>query len=386
MQGREQERLDEVVRYGEEGVCRMRKLIPLFKVFMAPFAPDDVANVLTSGFIGQGKVAERFERVLREHLRMPILITNSCTGAIEMVLTYLGVGPGDEVITTPLTCVATNAPIVHLGARPVWADVYPNTGNIDPASVAKRITPRTKAIIAVDWTGRRADYTRLRMVAGNIPIIQDAAHGPLLNPSEAHGDYVCFSYGPIKHLTSGDGGGIATFNGEAMAALRLLRWYGLDRESRHDFRCAQDIRKPGMKWHMNDINAAIGIANMSGLEGRIRLHRENAYELYHRLLASEESLPDLMIPAYDDQSNYWVFPIRVYPPLREAFREYLAENGIESSQVHARNDKHSGYHYPSGDLPGLDEFDASQLNLPCGWWVTALDIDHIVKTIREWRP
>ncbi|KPV51456.1 hypothetical protein SE17_21085, partial [Kouleothrix aurantiaca] len=135
-------------------------MIPLFNVFMADDAAARVADVLASGYIGQGQQCEAFEQALQPLLDTPAppLLLNSCTSAIDLALHLSGVGPGDEVITTPVTCTATNSPIVTRGARPVWADVDPITGLIDPADVARKITRRTKAILGVDWGGSVCDY------------------------------------------------------------------------------------------------------------------------------------------------------------------------------------------------------------------------------------
>jgi dTDP-4-amino-4,6-dideoxygalactose transaminase len=357
-------------------------MIPLFKVAMSREAAHAVSRVLDSGFIGQGEYVDKFEHALAEILPMGAVTTNSCTSAIELVLTHLGVGPGDEVITSPLTCTASNAPIVHLGARPVWADVDSLTGNIDPYSISQLVTPRTRAIIAVDWTGRRADYWSIRQAAPGIPIIEDAAHGPLFKDGDQHGDFICSSYGPIKHLTAGDGGSVAHADAGVRAALRLLRWYGLDRTSGKDFRCAQNIVRPGMKWHMNDINAAIGLANLKDLPTIVHRHRENARRLHEGLRNSTS----ITLPPLDPDSNYWVFPILVAPLRRRALQTYLTERGIMSSQVHMRNDRHDGFNYPAGPLPGLDVYDSTHLNVPCGWWVGDPGIDEIVTALHEWKP
>lgn len=353
-------------------------MIPLFKVFMASDAPSRVGRVLGSGFIGQGPVVEEFERELERVTPYPAVSMNSCTSSIHAVLMYLGVGPGDEVITTPLTCVATNAPILAVGARPVWADVDGLTGNIDPEDVQRKITRRTKAIIAVNWTGRPADYATLKEFG--VPVIEDAAHGPLIADRET-GDFICYSFGPIKHLTSGDGGAVVTRDPSARAVLRLLRWYGLDRTSSKDFRCAQDIQHTGMKFHMTDINAAIGLANLPSLRWIVGRHQHHASELYARIKN------DLVLMApFSPESNYWVFPLVIRSGYRDRFRAYVEEQGIAASQVHARNDKHTGYNYPNGELPGLEHYDASHINIPCGWWLAPGDLDRIIKVVNEWEP
>jgi dTDP-4-amino-4,6-dideoxygalactose transaminase len=176
--------------------------IPLFKVNMAPEAWLASKRVLESGYVGQGPMVNEFEQRFAEAtgLDRPPLGVNSCSAAIDLALHVIGVSPGDEVITTPITCSASNGPIVTRGAKIVWADVDPLTGCIDPRSVARLVTNHTKAVLAVDWGGRSCDYTALRAAVGQhnwidttsfeeaaqgrpskvfgpfIPIIQDAAH------------------------------------------------------------------------------------------------------------------------------------------------------------------------------------------------------------------
>jgi len=351
--------------------------IPLFKVMMTPVAKDAVAQVLDSGFIGQGAVVDEFEKELERITPYGVVSMNSCTSSIHAVLMYLGVGPGDEVICPPLTCVASIAPVLAVGARPVWADVDRTTGNINEFDVAMKVNRRTKAIIAVNWTGRPPDYAGL--CSTGIPVIEDAAHGPLIG-DRATGDFICYSFGPIKHLTCGDGGAVSTPNPAARAALRLLRWYGLDRTSSKDFRCAQDIQEAGMKFHMNDINASIGLANLKKLQSVVLRHQINAGSLWAEL----GDLPFLEQIPFSVSSNYWVFPIKLYDPEdRDKLKLHLENCGIMSSQVHARVDHHSAYKFPNGDLPGLDEYDSCHLNIPCGWWVTDEQRAHIIASVRS---
>lgn len=360
-------------------------MIPLFKVAMEPEAGRDVERVLRSGYIGQGAIVEEFEAKLSAlYDGRPVITTNSCTSAIQLALRFLGVGPRDEVITTPLTCIATNAPIVAMGARPVWADVD-EYGLVDVEKVEKLITYRTYAVIVVNWTGRQVDLSKLREVInrkhGYIPIIVDAAHGPL-NVSPL-ADFTCLSFGPIKHLTCGDGGAVVLggdWNDKfTVDDMKLLRWYGLNRESTADFRCEQDIVEPGMKWHMNDINAAIGLANLEALKYNVHRHKRNAAYLYDNL----RNVPTIALPDFDPSSDYWVFPLRVLNGRRDELKKHLEANLIQASQVHARNDKHTGYQFYSGPLPGLDAFDAEQLNIPCGWWISEGSLAAIVKAVKD---
>lgn len=349
-------------------------MIPLFKVAMSPEAPAHVAEVLQSGYIGQGEQGEAFEHALQGLLGTPEppLTVNSCTSAIDLALHLIGVGPGDAVITTPVTCTATNSPIVNRGAVPVWADVDPHTGLIDPADVARKITPRTKAIMAVDWGGVTCDYAVLKDFG--IPVIQDAAHSLTAGIG---GDYVCWSFQAIKHLTTGDGGALWCPQDQLERA-RLLRWYGLDRRSKADFRCEQDITEVGYKFHMNDIAAAIGLANIGQVPEQIAATRFNAAEYNHRL----PGLPGIELPRWDERSPYWLYTLLVED--RAGFIAYLADHGIASSPVHARNDKHSGFSYPNGPLPGVDHFASRNVAIPVGWWLTSEERQQIIRTVRLW--
>ena len=374
--------------------------IPLFKVRMSPEAAVGVADVLASGYVGQGPKCEEFEREFSRLIGAPepVLLLNSCTSAIDLALHLIGVGPGDEVITTPITCTATNSPPALRGARLVWADVDPLTGNIDPADVARKVTARTKAVIAVNWGGRRPDYGAL-FLASPAPIIEDAAHGPYSrNPLASS---ICWSFQAIKHLTTGDGGALLTAP-DGMKRAKLLRWYGLDRESGADFRCAQNIQEIGYKYQSNDIAAAIGLANLPGMAAAVERHQANARYYAHFL----RGIPGVTVPPFDPASSYWLFTILVDD--RADFMAHLAERGIATSQVHARNDKHDAFKAVSrrrvascrlGDaermyveydtdepwhLPGVDSFDARQVSIPVGWWVSDAQREYIARVIADW--
>jgi len=255
-------------------------MIPLFKVFTAPEAADRVAATLASGYLGEGRRVAEFERGFGDLIGSPVrpLAVNSCTSALDLALHLCGVGPGDVVISTPMTCTATNTMIVNRGAKILWADVDPLTGLIDPTSVAQLIDTwgvDFRAILAVDWGGRLCDYDALKAAAGGIPVIEDAAHVAGGQSWESRGDCVAFSFQAIKHLTTGDGGALIVPAVERDRA-RLLRWYGLDRESSASFRCDQRITEAGYKYHLNDIAASIGLANLPHTEWVVDLHREHA--------------------------------------------------------------------------------------------------------------
>lgn len=353
--------------------------IEVFRVLMSPNAKHRVGDVLDSGYIGQGEQVERFERAFGEAVGAyaPPLSLNSCTSAIDLALHLCDVGAGDEVVTTPITCTATNSHIAHRGARIVWADVAPQTGNLDPASVARLVTWRTKAVIAVDWGGRACDYAALRAAAPGVPIIQDAAHAFL---GALGGDYVCWSFQAIKALTTSDGGALLTPPAQLERG-RLLRWFGLDRRSSADFRCAQDIRAIGFKYHMTDVNAAIGLANLELAIRGVHTARENA-QYYCDWLSG---LPGVIVPPYDRACSYWLFTILVED--RADCMAYLAERGIASTQTHRRNDVHTAFRAASDTriaLPGAQYFDDHQVAIPVGWWIAEEQREYIAAVVTAW--
>ena len=378
-------------------------MIPLFKVLMSEEAPRRVAEVLRSGHVAQGPQVDAFEAALHGPLGLgqgqEILAVSSGTAALDLALHLCGVGPGDEVVTTAMTCTATNQHVVHRGARPVWADVDRVTGLISPASVAEKITERTKAIVAVDWGGVPCDYDELRRVAKTsardgwrspIPIIEDAAHAFLATYkgrplAQGGGDLICWSLQAIKTLTTGDGGLLLAPHGYQAERARLLRWFGLDRRSTANFRCSQDIRELGFKYHLNDIAAAIGLANLPLAVEAVKKHRANVRDLHLRLSSLQIYKGRIALPPCNPEASWWVYTILVED--RPSFEAAMADAGIQVSQVHARNDRHTAFRAAAGEqgpLPGLDWFSAREIAIPCGWWLSDSDIDHIVGAVTSW--
>ena len=361
-------------------------MIPLFKVRMSPTISDELEKVFASGYIAQGPKVDEFEREVGKALGLPVPPTavNSGTSALDLALDIIGVGPGDEVITTPMTCFATNINIIRRGATIVWADVYSNTGLINPFDVAGKITRKTKAIIGVDWAGQFADYGSLK--AFGIPVIEDAAHVFDVNGVNAErGDYIMYSLQAIKFLTTGDGGLLITPDEETRKMARSKRWYGLDRDNDQSFRSAQDIDILGTKCNMNDISATIGLSNIRYAINSVHLHTKNAKTLTYLLkdIGFAKTVP------FDFRSSYWMFPLVMRPGIdRNLFEAHMLRNGIQIAQVHTRNDVYTVTKPFRGDfLAGLDNFSRRQINIPCGWWMTEADIEYVADTIKKFgRP
>lgn len=361
---------------------------------MSPDAPIQVSNVLTSGFIGQGQKVEEFEDKLKNHFNNTFINTlNSCTSALELAVHMVKneYDPNCEIITTPLTCTATNLAIISRGAKIKWADVDSNTCNIDLDDVEKKITPQTKAIMVVHWGGYPVDLDRLKDIQfkafkkfGRSPIvIEDCAHawgakykGKLIG---TYGNFAAFSFQAIKHLTTGDGGILISPDDEYHQRAKLLRWYGLDRTSSKDFRCGQNIREAGFKWHMNDIAATIGLCNIEHTNYLVQKHKDNG-RYYNFAL---KNIPGIRLlennPNYE--SSYWIYTMMVQD--RPDFVKKMKEKGIMVGQVHDRNDKHECLQEYKALLPNLDTISNEMICIPCGWWVTKENREYIVNCIKE---
>lgn len=395
-------------------------MIDLFRPYMSPHAVARVSQVISYRddgrmFIGQGGQVDLFERALKMTLNAPtdVVTVNSGTSALTLAMYIAGVGPGKTVIATPMTCSASNSPIITQFARVVWADVDPITGLISPESVKDRVQwclrhlgQAPAAIVAVDWGGALCDYPALIEAAQvemfgrswQVPIIQDAAHSILAFDSvsgwpgsRSGADFICYSFQAIKHLTTVDGGALICKDEANTEQAKLLRWYGLDRTTGDSFRCSQDIQSPGFKFHMNDVNAAIGLANIADLHGVVEKHRENAkfydaaFEDIDAVGGSGKYPSPLMTPESNDGSSWWLYTLLVHD--RDAFIAFMAEREIGCSQVHRRNDAHPGFirrTYGHTPLPGVDTFAEYEVAIPVGWWLTAEDRNRVVGAVRDW--
>lgn len=361
--------------------------IPLFKVHMAPTVMEPLRQVLFSGFITQGPKVDEFEEKLANFIGNKKIITvNSGTSALHLSLDLARVEEGDEVITTPMTCTATNWPILAHKAKIVWADIDPETGNIDPESIKKCITKKTKAIMVVDWGGYPCDIDTIKKYVGDIPVIEDAAHAfGAIYKNRMVGqtaDFTVFSFQAIKHVTTADGGALAVGKEKHYKRGVLLRYFGIDRKKRSkDYRIEKDIYEWGYKFHMNDVNATIGIENLKHINDILKKHRENA-EYYKKAFAGLNKIT-LLREDKDYLSSYWLFTMKVDNP--ERFMKHMKAKNIMASQVHRRNDNHPVTKPFRKHLPGVDEFSKHMVCIPVGWWVTKEDKEYIADVARSYK-
>ena len=361
--------------------------IPLFKVFMADTVGDKVRDVLYSGYVGEGPKVAEFEGIISNYIgHNRVLTLNSGTAGLQLAY-HMAINhdPNAEIITTPITCTATNTPILTNNAKLVWANVDPITGSIDPSDIERKITKNTKAISMVHWGGNPCDIEKINQIAkaNNIKVIEDGAHswGTTYKgkPVGNHSDFVMYSLQAIKHISSIDGGVLVCKSSEDYKRGKLLRWYGIDRTQTDgkDLRCETDVVEAGYKAHMNDVCATIGIENFKHLNHIVSKHRKNA-AFYNKEFKGYSSIT-LLPENPDGQSAYWLYTFHVNN--RDELMEKLKSEGIASSKVHARNDTHSMFKNSYVELPNATKFNDTHLCIPVGWWVNEDELSYIAQKV-----
>jgi dTDP-4-amino-4,6-dideoxygalactose transaminase len=382
-------------------------MLSLFKVFMSQDVLQPVNDTLMSGFVTQGEKVEQFETTLKTYLGTPHLLTlNSATAGLTLATRLLknpdehfhwpGFDETEDIVLTPsLTCFATTAAILANGVKIRWIDVDLETANIDLTDLKNKLSEKTKIIYLVHWGGNPVDLDELKELQeyslqqyGFKPmIVEDCAHafGAEYNGRKiGNSDNICvFSLQAIKHLTTGDGGIITLPNKVLYDRCKLLRWYGIDREKRNykgkDFRLENDIVEYGYKFHMNDLNATIGLYNLPHMDSLLEKNRANARQLDEGL----NQTPGITLMKYNPKCNsaHWLYTVRVHNKV--IFMERMKEFGIMTSQVHNRNDSHSCVKEFEELLPNLDVLEKDMVCIPVGWWLTKENIDYIIEKAKQ---
>lgn len=384
-------------------------MLSLFKVFMSKDVINPLNKVLMSGYITQGKQVEEFESKLQQFFDHKYILTlNSATSGLTLALRLLknpdksfnwnGFNEKEDIVLTPaLTCFATTVSILANNVNIQWLDVDPETCNICLTDLKNKLSPKTKVIYLVHWGGYPVDLDKLKELQeyslhkfGFKPmIIEDCAHafGAEFNGKKlsSHGNICVYSLQAIKHLTTGDGGLITLPNKKLYDKAKLLRWYGIDRDRRNykgkDFRLEHDITEYGYKFHMNDINATIGLYNLPHMNKLLKQNRENG-QYYDQQLKDIKGIK-LMKNNPKCLPSYWLYTIRILNNKKYEFMTYMKSKNIMTSQVHNRNDINSCVKDYVIDLPNLNQFEKEMVCIPVGWWLTEDDRLYIVNCIKE---
>ena len=371
---------------------------PMFKVHInTDDALKQLEPVLNSGFVNEGEQVTELTNYFKNWFNHEQTIAlNSCTSALTLALKLSDVGPGDEVIATSMTCVASNTPIHTFGANVVWADIEYGTGNVNPDKIEELITPKTKALLCVNWSGLPCDLERIYDICekNNIKFIQDAAHsiGAEYNGKQVHhfAHYTCYSLQAIKHITTGDGGLLVVNTDEKeFQRAKALKWFGIDRDATKDEkgewkgqRWEMDVVEAGFKFHMNNITAAIGLSQIPYINNIIDSHKNNGL-LYEEIFSDKMFVKGLDYPI-QSKPTFWVYTIILSEHLdRDKILQELNDEGINAGVVHVPNHYYTCFKDSFKELPETDYFNKHQISLPCGWWLDENDINHIANSLLE---
>lgn len=375
-----------------------------FLVFGAPLIEqaeiDEVVHSIKSGWLGTGPKVARFEDDFKRYKGAPYAAAMySCTAALHLAMVASGVGEGDEVITTPYTfCASVNA-IIHTGATPVLADVDPRTQNIDPARIAEKITPRTKAIMPVHFAGRACDMDAIMALAKkhNLMVVEDCAHAieTRYHGREAglFGEFGCFSFYVTKNVITGEGGIVLTKDEEQAARIKVLALHGMSKDAWKRFSDSgwvhYQVIEAGFKYNMMDIQAAIGIHQLKRVEQNWK-RREEIWNRYN------EAFRDLPIgipkdPEPNTRHAYHLYTIFVDEKLcgiaRDPFLSAIQAQGIGVGVHYMSIPEHPFYQktfdWRPEQYPNAMKLGRETVSLPIGPKLTDDDVADVIEAVKR---
>lgn len=376
-----------------------------FLVFGRPFIGEseikEVVDTLRSGWWGTGPKTERFEEQFRAYTGSKYAISvNSATAGLHLALKVLGVGPGDEVITTPLTFVSTANVIVHCGAKPVFADVKRDSWNIDPDEIEKRLTKKTKVILPVHLHGRPCNMKAIMAIAKkhNLFVVEDAAHAI---EAKYHGQKIgnignltVFSFYVTKNVATAEGGMITTNNKKLAEMLPILRLHGLSRDAWKRYSVTHftlyEAIVPGFKYNLTDIASSLGIHQLARIEKNLKV-RAKIWRSYVKGFKSEKLLT---LPApIETRTRHAMHLFAILLDLekmkvgRNEFVDRLIKenigSGVHFAPIHLQPYYRNTYGYKKGDFPNAEFVGERILSLPLGANLTSRDVADVIAAVKK---
>jgi len=363
---------------------------------------DEVVAALESGWLSTGPRVRQFEAAFAAYTGAPhALALNSCTAALHLALLAYEIGPGDEVVTTPLTFCATANVAIHTGATPRFADIDPHTWNLSPAAAEAAVTAKTRAVVPVHFAGRAVDVAAFRALATRhrLALIEDAAHAvEAVSAGQKVGataDVTCFSFYATKNLTTGEGGMLTTASDEVARFARTASQHGISRDGWARYKALgsphYDVLFPGFKYNMMDLQAAIGLHQLAGLATRTA-RRESVWRIYDQGLADLPLGRPAPVPAGDVHARH-LYSVLVGPEsgwTRDDLIAHLATHGIATSvhfrALHLHPYYRDRYRLTRGMFPEAERVSDQIVSLPLGGGMTDDEAWTVVDVLRRAIP
>lgn len=341
---------------------------------------EAIKCALFSGVLTDGPRTAAFEDVFASRHAVPHAVAfSNGTVALAGIYLALGIGPGDEVIVPSMTFISTATSVLHVGARPVFAEVTEDTFNLDPSDVEARLTPRTRAIVAVHYGGQPADLAELSSIAdgAGIALIEDAAqaHGASYQgkPVGGFGQAAMFSFTPTKNVTTGEGGIVTTNDGELATRLRLLRNHGQSGQYHHDL--------VGYNWRITEMQAAMGVVQINKLDAILDRKRANAAYLWNRL----KDAPNILLPiTREDRTHaFMLFTVKIPANLRDHVMNVLLEAGIEARLYFPPAHLQPIFRDGEVSLPTTERLAGQMLSVPFHSRLSRTELDTIAEALKR---
>ena len=356
---------------------------------------EAVVKALRSDWLTTGPLVEDFEAALQKVIGAPCISVSSGTAALHCAYAAIDLQPGDEVITPPITFIATQATAAFFGAKIVFADIQPDTANIDPQAVEAAITPRTKAIVAVDFAGHPADLDELRVIADRhrLFLIEDAAHsiGSTYRgrPVGSIADMTTFSFFPTKNMTSAEGGAVASIHPELLLKAKRFSRQGLVRNP-EEFRIKsegpwhQEVHEFGLNYRLPDILCALGISQLDRLND-FKNSRKNTFNEYINEL-EDNKIIELPIKRDYVDPMWHLFPVRVDSKIRLLLHKFLHDAGYKVQVNYLPAHLHPVFReqgYQVGQFPLSEAFYAREISLPIYAGLPNSEVTKIAKIVKK---
>jgi dTDP-4-amino-4,6-dideoxygalactose transaminase len=359
---------------------------------------EAVVASLRSERLTTGPLVDEFEEKLNIAVGAPTVSVTSGTAALHCAYAAIGIQPGDEIITPPITFIATQATAALLGAKIVFADVQPDTANIDPTAVEKAITPRTKAIVAVDYAGHPADMLELRALADKkgIFLVEDAAHslGSMYRGYKVGSiaDVTTFSFFPTKNITTGEGGAVSSPDPKILERARRFARQGLVRDSdlfelENDGPWHQEVQQFGLNYRLPDLLCALGISQLARIQ-EFKSNKQRIFQHYYELLGDIDWISLPRKREYVDV-NWHLFPIQVAPSIRKSLFSHLRGSGIGVQVNYIPAYRHPAFRNVKvnrRDYPVSEKFYESEISLPMFPDLSSAEVEQVANAVKTFRP